>query len=264
MEIRIDVSLDPTLGCGQAHRWRRLEDGSWQGVVKNHVTTLTQTDNGFICAGGDERDLREYFRDQDDLSAILAEISEADPIVADLAGRCPGLRILKQPEWECLATYLLATNVNVKRIAKMVESVCDLFGTDLGARRAFPTAKQILDGKERISECRLGFREPRLIELAQSVEDGILDIDALKELEYGDLVRSLQTINGVGPKVADCVAIFGFGKLEAFPVDIRIQKCMETMYGVTGSYSRVADFGRKRFGRYAGYAQELLYHSDFI
>ncbi len=264
MEIVLDVSLDPTLGCGQAHRWRKLEDGRWQGVVKDSVTTLKQTGTGFEYEGSNESDLLEYFRHKDDLAHIISEISMADPVVAGLASRCPGLRILKQPEWECLATYVLATNVNVKRIAKMVESVCDHFGTDLGARRAFPTPKQILDGKECICECRLGFREPRFIQLAQGVEDGRIDIESMKTMDYPRLVEALQEINGVGPKVADCVALFGFGKMEAFPVDVRIQKCVENMYGVSGSYRTVSEFGQNKFGMYAGYAQEFLYHSDFI
>ncbi len=264
MEIVLDVALDPTLGCGQAHRWRKLEDGRWQGVVKDSVTTLTQTENGFEYEGSNESDLLEYFRSQDDLAHIISEMSKLDPVVADLSSRCPGLRILKQPEWECLATYVLATNVNVKRIAKMVESVCDHFGTDLGERRAFPTPKQILDGKECICECRLGFREPRFIQLAEGVEDGSIDIGSMKSMDYPELVGALQKINGVGPKVADCVALFGFGKMEAFPVDVRIQKCVERMYGVTGSYRTVSAFGQDRFGPYAGYAQEFLYHSDFI
>lgn len=264
MELELEVSLDPTLGCGQAHRWRKVEDGSWQGVIGNDVVTLRQTENGFEYIGSNEKALREYFRAEDDLNSIISDISAADPVVADLSSRCPGLRILKQPEWECLATYVLATNVNVKRIAKMVESVCDHYGTDLGKRRAFPTPKQILDGKETICECRLGFRESRFIQLAESVENGEIDLDSMKEMDYEKLVLALQDINGVGPKVADCVALFGFGKMEAFPVDVRIQKCVEKMYGVTGNYRTVSDFGRRKFGAYAGYAQEFLYHSDFI
>lgn len=263
--IRLEVSLDPTLGCGQAHRWRKMEDGSWQGVIGNDVVTLFQTDDGFDCEGAaDISAVKEYFREKDDLKAIIGEISEADPEVASLSSKCPGLRILKQPEWECLATYVLATNVNVKRIAKMVESVCDHFGTDLGERRAFPTPKQILDGKDCICECRLGFREPRFIELAQRVEDGEIDIEGMKDLDYDSLVKELQGINGVGPKVADCVALFGYGHLEAFPVDVRIQKCLHDVYGVDGNYKVTAAFGRGKFGRYAGYAQEFLYHMDFI
>ena len=264
MQLELDVRLDPTLGCGQAHRWRKTESGCWQGVVKNEVVTLCQTDDGFSYTGSNERDLKEYFRADDDLGMIVSEISAADPVVADLSSRCPGLRILKQPEWECLATYVLATNVNVKRIAKMVESVCDHYGTDLGERRAFPTPGQILDGKETISECRLGFREPRFIQLAEGVENGSIDLESMKDMPYEKLTLALQDINGVGPKVADCVALFGFGKLESFPVDVRIQKCVERMYGVTGNYKTVSAFGRGKFGAYAGYAQEFLYHSDFI
>jgi N-glycosylase/DNA lyase len=265
MRFEMDVALDPTLGCGQAHRWRKQEDGSWQGVIGNSCVSLTQTDGGFECRGDVSRSAVErYFRAEDDLPAIIADISSKDPYVAGLSAKCPGLRILRQPEWECLATYVLATNVNVKRIAKMVESVCDLFGSDLGPRRAFPTPKQILDKKERIGECRLGFRESRFIELAQRTEDGEIDIKGMEELSYGDLVKELITINGVGPKVADCVALFGYGHLEAFPVDVRIQNVMRARYGIEGNYRAVSAAGREKFGGYAGYAQEFLYHSEFI
>lgn len=265
MRFELEVSLDPTLGCGQAHRWRRLEGGRWQGVLGSDVVTLTQTDDGFEAEGCTDRGrLLGYFRPQDDLDAIIAEISERDPYVASLSSHCPGLRILKQDEWECLATYLLATNANVKRIGQMVESVCTVFGRDLGARHAFPAPKEILDRQERIGECRLGFRDRRLIELADRVETGDIDPEGISELDYDGCVRTLMGINGVGPKVADCVAIFGYGHLEAFPVDVRIQKVMESRYGVSGSYKKVSAYGRELFGRYAGYAQEFLYHAGFI
>ena len=264
MELKMEIALDPTLGCGQAHRWRKQADGSWQGVIGNSVVTMYQTSDGVSFEGGNPAAVREYLRADDDLREIIGCISRADPYVAELSSKCPGLRILKQPEWECLGTYLLATNVNVKRIAKMVESVCDHFGTDLGERRAFPTPKQILDGRECIGECRLGFRESRFIELAERMESGDIDLERMKELDYSGLVSELQGIKGVGPKVADCVALFGFGRLEAFPVDVRIQKVVENIYGVTGSYEKVSRFGMERFGAYAGYAQEFLYHAEFI
>ena len=264
MRLKLDVSLDPTLGCGQAHRWRRKGD-SWEGVLGRDVVTLTQTEDGFESEGCESRGrLLEYFRSEDDLDAIIAEISSRDAYVASLSSRCPGLRILRQDRWECLATYLLATNANVSRISKMVESVCDTFGDDLGGRHAFPEPRQILDGCDRIGGCRLGFREQRFIELADRVENGDIDPDGIAELDYQGCVRELMGIKGVGPKVADCVALFAYGHLEAFPVDVRISKEMERMYGVTGSYAKVSAYGREKFGRYAGYAQEFLYHSPFI
>lgn len=265
MRIKLDVSLDPTLGCGQAHRWRRLEDGRWQGVLAKDVVTLAQTDDGFEAEGCTDRSLLfDYFRPQDDLDSIIEDISRRDPYVASLSKKCPGLRILKQDEWECLATYLLATNANVARIGKMVESVCDTFGKDLGGRHAFPSPKEILDKEEMIRMCRLGFREQRFVELARRVEEGDVDPKGIRELDYDGCIRELIGINGVGPKVADCVALFGYGHLEAFPVDVRISHVMERMYGINGSYRQVSAYGRERFGRYAGYAQELLYHSDRI
>jgi 3-methyladenine DNA glycosylase/8-oxoguanine DNA glycosylase len=264
VQIHLDVSLDPTLGCGQAHRWRKSGD-KWTGVIGEKIVTLAQSEQGFECEGcSSKTEILAYFRSEDDLDHIVSEISKADPYVAALARSCPGMRILKQNEWECLATYVLATNVNVKRIAKMTESVCDQFGKNLGERRAFPSPKEILDGKERICECKLGFRESRFIELAERTEKGEIDLDAISEMDYERCIGELMKINGVGPKVADCVALFGFGHLEAFPIDARISKCLDDIYGKTGNYRELSAFGRNLFGAYAGYAQEFLYHSGNI
>ena len=75
----------------------------------------------------------------------------------------------------------------------------------------------------------------------------------MRELGYEELTQELQTISGVGPKVADCVALFGYGRLEAFPVDVRIRNILSRRYGVEGGYTRTSAFGRSRFGKYAGY-----------
>lgn len=265
MRFSTDISLDPTLGCGQAHRWRRSDDGKWSGVIGDAEVVLEQTEDGFECRGDvSRRAVEEYFRMGDDLPAIMDSISRRDPNVASLADACPGLRILKQPEWECLATYILATNVNVKRIAKMVEQVCNIAGRDLGNRHAFPTPKEVLDARSRICECRLGFREARFIRLCEDAEAGTVDVGMMRGMDYTELTETLRGIYGVGPKVADCVALFGFGHLCAFPVDVRISKVMLARYGIGGSYDRISSYGRELFGEYAGYAQELLYHSGEI
>ncbi len=263
MQIELDVALDPTLGCGQAHRWKK-EDGVWKGVIGNNVITLTQTENGFEFEGCDRDLLLDYFRHGDDLSSIINEISGKDDFVADLALKCPGLRILKQDPWECTATYILATNANVKRIGKMVESVCSTFGTDLGEAYSFPSPGQILDKSDCIEDCRLGYRTERFLGFARMVDEGEFDLKELMKADYGGCVTELKKVPGVGPKVADCTALFAFGHLESFPVDVRISKIMKEVYGVEGNNEKIAEAGRRMFGRYAGYAQELLYHSGEI
>ena len=264
MKIKMDISLDPTLGCGQAHRWRK-EGDVWTGVLGNEIVEMRQLPDGVEVTGSERRsEIERYLGGEDDLETIIDSISKADPYLAGLASNCPGMRILRQEPWECLATYVLATNANVARIGKMVESVCDHFGTDLGRRHAFPTPKQILDKQEELPECRLGFREDRFLILAERVETGDLDPYAMKELDYRECVSALKEIKGVGPKVADCVALFAFEHMNAFPVDARIQKVMENIYGVTGSYTTVSEYGMRKFEPYAGYAQEFLYHAKFI
>ena len=263
MELDIRVSLDPTLGCGQAHRW--IKKGNvWEGVLFDHIVTLEEKDGHILCEGtGDKRMMLEYLRHQDDLDLIYREIS-ADPFVSTLAGLCPGMRILKQDPWECIATYIIATNANVKRIGSMVDSVCRTFGKDLGGRYSFPGPQDIADNPHLIKHCRLGYREGRFIELAEKVSDGTVRPDELAKLDYKECFGRLNDIKGIGNKAADCIALFSFGHLNAFPIDVRIGNVLRERYGIEGSYSKLSDFAKERFGRFAGYAQELLYHCNTI
>jgi N-glycosylase/DNA lyase len=263
MEIDLNVSLDATLGCGQAHRWVKKGD-VWEGVLFSEIITLEQRDGHVLCEGTDDRRMMlEYLRHGDDLDAIYRDISR-DPFVRTLADACPGMRILRQDPWECIATYVIATNANVKRIAKMVDSVCVTFGRDLGGRHSFPGPEDIAENKHLIAGCRLGYREKRFVELAENVADGVIKINDLAKLNYEDCSHELTEIGGIGNKVADCISLFAFGHLGAFPIDARIERVLRERYGVSGNYRALSEFARGRFGRYAGYAQELLYHSDII
>jgi N-glycosylase/DNA lyase len=89
-------------------------------------------------------------------------------------------------------------------------------------------------------------------------------IRSMKRMRYEGLRADLLELPGVGNKVADCVSLFGFGRLEAFPIDVWIERAMERLYGVTGSYDRLRHFAAERFGPYAGYAQEYIYHNERI
>ena len=93
------------------------------------------------------------------------------------------------------------------------------------------------------------------------VDRGEIDLESLKKVDYKESVKELKSYPGIGDKVADCVAVFGLDHLDAFPVDVRIKKAMDVMYGVNGTYRHVNRFGRDYFGQYAGYAQEYIYYS---
>ena len=79
---------------------------------------------------------------------------------------------------------------------------------------------------------------------------------------YENLRRDLVELPGVGEKVADCVSLFGFGRLESFPIDVWMERALKRLYGQKGSYSKLRHFAADRFGKYAGYAQEYIYHNE--
>jgi N-glycosylase/DNA lyase len=263
VKLYLKISLNATLGCGQAHRWVK-KGNLWEGVLGDRVITLEEKEGYVLCGGTDDKGMMlDYLRHNDDLDLIYSEISR-DPFVRRLADACPGMRILKQDPWECIATYVIATNANVKRIGTMVDSVCRTFGRDLGGRSSFPSAKEIAESAHLIGGCRLGYREKRFVELAEKVADNVIVPNDLAKMNYRECFDSLKTINGIGDKVADCVSLFAFGHLNAFPIDARIERVLKEIYGAAGNYRKLSAFATEHFGRFAGYAQELLYHSDMI
>lgn len=253
--------LGYTLDSGQVFRWQR--DGEWwRGVVGRRSLRLRQEDGELIVQGdADEAFLRRYFRLDDDLEAIYADISRDEDIAA-VIDRFRGLRLIRQEVWECSASYLLASYANVPRIKMMIESVCRTHGERLpDGRYAFPTPEELAEGGD-IAACRLGYRADWLRCYARSVRDGEFDLERLKGLDYEGSVRYLKTVRGIGDKVADCIALFSLDHLQACPVDVRIARAMKERYGVSGNYKKVSEHARRHFGRYAGYAQEYLYLAE--
>ncbi len=254
--------LDSTLDSGQAFRWTRDLD-KWTGVLDGKVVRVRQNCDGLEVDGDiSEEHLASYFRLDDDLDTIYTEISQDDHM-ADLIDRFRGMRLIRQDVWECCASYILATFTNVPRIKKMIEtyaapmaSTSRVISTPSRPRKSYAPATGISPNVGWV------FRDDRLLEFARSVSSGEFDLDRLKQLDYNASIRYLLTVNGIGRKVADCIALFSLDHLEAVPVDVRIARAMKDIYGVEGNYDKVSGFAREHFGRYAGYAQEYLYIAE--
>ena len=253
------LDLDHTLGCGQVFRWRK-EGDEWKGVVDGRMVTLRQTGDRIGVSGMSEERFARYFRQDDDLQAIYQELG-GDALLSSYFTKYRGLRLVRQDPWECMASYVLATNANIPRIQGMIEKVCRTFGTEMDGFYAFPTPGQLLDRCERSESCGLGYRSKRFIELARLVQREEVDFSGLMSMGYEECVQELVRLPGIGPKVADCVSVFSLEHLEAFPVDVRIRKAMAELYGMEGSYRTVNRLSREKFGRWAGYAQEYIYYA---
>lgn len=261
----LDLAL--TLGCGQTFRWRPLADGSWRGPLDNQLITLSKSGSKLgIEAFPGRPDVRRlvsaHLRAEDDILAIQRKLAERDPVLAIGIRKLRGLRIVRMDEWECLISFMLATYANIPRISLMIDTLAKGYGRRITAEiHSFPTLDRMRQASlSDLSRCGLGYRAKYIHSVCQRLTDD--DVDRLKGLPYDELRDELKELPGVGDKVADCVALFGFGKLESFPIDVWMERALRRLYGQKGSYRSLAEFAHERFGEYAGYAQEYLYYNE--
>lgn len=258
-------NLDLTLGCGQVFRWEK-EGGIWTGVVDGSYITIRQKGRVLSFHGAEPEFIHSYFQLDADLPGILNTI-DTDPVIHTVISRCMGLRIIRQPAWECLASYIIATCANIPGIKRRISKLCQCYGEPILTRNdeifSFPGADAIANQDPcKISACRLGYRAPYLLETARTLAEDPGWETRLSELPYEKAREELLHLKGVGKKVADCVLLFAFGKTEAFPVDVWIQRILQTRYfgdDTRYTFDRCSHFGRSHFGKYAGYAQEYLF-----
>lgn len=270
MNLRMKIEpldLAKTLGCGQTFRWRMLNDGSWRGPLRDQLVKLrSEGPYLLISAKPGRKDLadlvREHLRAEDDIAVIQRAIGRRDPVLSTGMRDLSGLRIVKIDEWECLVSFALATYANIPRISKMIETISCRYGELIedGCHR-FPSAERLAAATEpQLRACGLGYRAGYVRALAKELDEE--RVDSMKSMKYEDLREELKELPGVGDKVADCVALFGFGKLEAFPIDVWMERALARLYHRRGTYLRLREFARERFGPYAGYAQEYLYYNE--
>jgi len=266
-------SLDHTLGCGQVFRWNRAEDGWWCGVVGDRVIKCRQDGAVLTFEGADAAFIQHYFALDLDLEKILTSI-DRDPFIHAAISRCRGLRLVRQPAWECLCSYICATNSNIPMIRRRIATIAQQFGKEITFEEktyyTFPDPSMIsCEGKSQcLSDCKLGYRTPYVFDTACAIADKNQWEETITALPYEDARRELMKLSGIGPKAADCVLLFAFQKFEAFPVDVWIRRIIRDNYiktlsnnsSLTGwEYDTIRRFAHRHFGDYCGYAQEYLY-----
>ncbi len=270
LEVDEPLDLDATLGCGQAFRWVR-RDGWWEGVVGRQAIRLRQDGRRLEVRGADESFVRHYLSLDLDLEAVISSI-DRDPVVHAAIEEVYGLRILRQPLFECLISYLCATNTNIQAVQRRVEAIARHYGerieSDGGQSHAFPDLSSLSHvTDEGLRACRLGYRAAfatRTLSTIIAEPDWFL---RLSILPHDEARGELMTLSGIGPKAADCICLFALEQYEAFPVDVWVRRivcrhylpALETRSDSPAHYEEFRSFGKGHFGRFAGYAQEYLF-----
>lgn len=227
-------NLELSLSCGQAFRWEKDENTSaFCGVAFGKELKIEEKDGELIFYETSEEDFcniwRPYFDLDTDYKKIVTSYTEENLIKA--VNAFSGIRILRQEPWEALCSFIISQNNNIPRIKGIVSRLCENFGEKTGGGYTFPSAEVISKCTvEDLAPLRSGFRAKYIIDAAKKVADGSVDFARIdsEPIEFGR--ENLMQIKGVGAKVAECTLLYGFHKLEAFPVDVWVKRIMAEMY----------------------------------
>lgn len=251
-----DLDLAQTLDCGQSFRWEQQENGDFKGVAFNREVTVRLIGSDFHIIGGKEEDSElwsEYFDLDFNYAAVRDELAALSGVLKSAASYAPGIRILKQDSWEALCSFIISQNNNIPRIKGIIKRLCENFGDKtVEGGCTFPDARRLAElSVEDLSPLRSGFRAKYLIDAAQKVASGEVNLDDIKTMPTDEARRALMMIKGVGPKVAECALLYGMHRLECFPMDVWMKRAMAVL---------LPEFGVEDLGDYAGIAQQYIFH----
>ncbi|WBW49941.1 8-oxoguanine DNA glycosylase [Peptoniphilus equinus] len=255
--------------CGQAFRGRTTADG-FLVPVEGRLIAITPCGGGWSFQSDRPEADRHYFDFNTDYGALRRPLHNFEAMRTPMAyGR--GIRLLNQSPFETICTFIISQNSHIPRIKKTVEWLAATFGSEIREGiYSFPTPQALASADLSIlrEQGKLGYRDKYILGTAQAVAEARVTMAELMKLDRDRARELLLTLPGVGPKVADCILLFGLGHKDAFPVDVWIQRVMEHLFLQSKtSKSRIAIEGRRLFGESAGLAQQYLFyygreHSD--
>lgn len=265
-----DYDLAATFECGQAFRFTPCGEKGYRGVYRGVVLTFYQTSEGLEVdqIGGtlSESDIRFYLDVDRDYGKMQQELLAIEPKLDEAILLGSGIRLLNQEPFEAVVSFVLSSNSNMKRIQTHIEKLSELYGTPIGrldgkSFYAFPTHEQLrCVPLQSYRDIGLGYRADYLFELMQNLSSEEV-LKGFDDLETGQLIPKLMHFKGIGIKVASCIALFGYGRHDAFPIDVWIKRYFEwELTHVQGSLKEMEAYAQKTYGALAGLAQQYMFY----
>lgn len=257
-----DFDIKEILECGQVFSYKDMGD-CYIVFSADKKAKVTETSLGYII----KTNAPDYFENYFDLKTDYGKIKETlskFPILKKTIDFGKGIRILKQNLFETLISFIVSANNNIKRIQMILERLREKLGSKVGDFYAFPTREQLKGATvEFFKEIGAGYRADYLYKVVRQIEDNTLN--DWQKLDTKDLRNKLISLSGVGPKVADCVLLFGYGRQDVFPVDTWIEQMYVKFYcsnsQIVPNREKIRENLLKEFGNLSGYAQQYLFYS---
>ena len=261
--------------CGQCFRWDEESDGSYTGIVGKNVINVKQVENRvkFSSYGVDnlEKLVINYFDLTRNYEEIKDKLSKIDEHLARSIKYGNGIRILNQDLWETIISFIISANNNIPRIKGIINRISKNYGEKIEWNGkeyyTFPTVEEL--SKASVEDLRalgLGFRNVRVYETTRKILEKQVDLEELHKEKDTQKVRDiLLTLDGVGPKVADCILLFStLKRFDVFPIDVWVRRVMNELYIKNEDETKVSKkeiekLAKEKYGNLEGIAQQYLF-----
>jgi len=257
--------------CGQCFRWHKQKDGSYTGVAKGKVINVARIDDKIYLNNTNLEEFDTIWYNYFDLGTNYTEMKNILKNMDEYLDKATdfgwGIRILKQDGWEMLISFIISSNNRIPMIQKAIENLSRNYGKHIGNYDgkdyyAFPTPEELNKAsQEEIRACQTGFRDKYIKSTTESVVKNNENIPEYTSLSTDECIKELIKFNGVGPKVADCIALFGMTKIDTFPVDVWVKRVMQEFYVEEDmSLPKIRKYAIDKFKNLSGYAQQYLFY----
>lgn len=257
--------------CGQCFRWKEQGDGSYTGVAKGRVINVFREGDTIYLKNTNLEDFnniwKDYFDLDTDYSKIKNELRNMDEYLEKATEFGWGIRLLRQDPWEMIISFIISSNNRIPMIQKAIKNLSREYGTYIGSYEGedyydFPTPQQLSKASiEEIRACSTGFRDKYIKSTTEEVIKNNDDVYSYRNLSTEDCIKELLKFNGIGPKVGDCIALFGMQKYDTFPVDVWVKRVMQEFYVEDDmSLPKIRKYAIDKFGDLSGFAQQYLFY----
>lgn len=278
-EICIKVNcfnLKYTLECGQCFRWNEIyEDDkkvTYIGVIKDRVIKISEQDDKLYVSSSNmdklEEVISEYFDLNTDYKQIESVISKIDKNVNTAVKNSTGIRILNQDFFEMVISYIISANNNIPRISRSINEISKRYGKEIifenNKYYLFPNLEDLLKvTEEEFKFCGVGFRARYLKNTVKAISENKINFEYMMKLDTICAKTELMKMQGIGPKVADCILLFSLNRKEVFPIDVWVERVMSKIYfkDLKGKVSKkdIINYSNNNFKEYAGIVQQHLF-----
>ena len=265
------MKLKETLTSGQCFRIIEEDDGSFTCILDDRVINIYEKGEYLYFTSNNEENLEQKIRYYFDLDTnyydYYGKLND-DPYMKEVTINCRGYRLLRQNTFEMYISYIISQNNAVRNITNSINLLSKMYGEEVffngKTYYLFPTFNGLKDiTSEELRECKVGFRDKYIIAALDKIKEDNNYLNYIDTLSTEDALTSLCSIKGIGLKVASCILLFGYYRLDTFPIDTWVIKTISENYrDIKPNQKEISKFTKEKFGKLSGIAIQFMFHSE--